>query len=236
MVALKTILQALFYFIFWIIAFMFLQQTVYEYMEKRTSYSVKYEAITLQDLPTVLVCVNNDMIYSENISIDVRIFGEQSEANWTLSLGGNVVTGSSLQLELRNFWQTRFSWQNCYKISSKWNKNRYVDIMNFGIQFMIRDLNGRGRSVRIFLTSEENIYGVSWFQFYDGKFKRIEKVGAGLGRKCRVLYITGLTEYRNLKDLCSQESYYRCLARRFAAGMATNIFFGARKSLVEKSA
>ena len=184
---------------------MFLQQTVYEYMEKRTSYSVKYEAITLQDLPTVLVCVNNDMIYSENISIDVRIFGEQSEANWTLSLGGNVDKSSGLQLELRNFWQTRFSLQHCYKISSKRTQNRYVDIMNFGIQFIIRDLNGRGRSVRIFLTSEENIYGVSWFQFYDGKFKWIEKVGAGLGRKCRVLYITGVTEYRNLKDLCSQE-------------------------------
>ena len=184
---------------------MFLQQTVYEYMEKRTSYSVKYEAITLQDLPTVLVCVNNDMIYSENISIDVRIFGEQSEANWTLSLGGNVDKSSGLQLELRNFWQTRFSLQHCYKISSKRTQNRYVDIMNFGIQFIIRDLNGRGRSVRIFLTAEENVYGVSWFQFYDGKFKWIEKVGAGLGRKCRVLYITGVTEYRNLKDLCSQE-------------------------------
>ena len=130
MVARKTILQALFYFIFWIIAFMFLQQTVYEYMEKRTSYSVKYEAITLQDLPTVLVCVgyrtngSDNLIYSKDISIDVRIFGKQSEENWTLSLDGIVKTSQGLQIELRDFWQTRFLSQHCYKISSKWNQDR----------------------------------------------------------------------------------------------------------------
>ena len=234
MVGQRAILQVLFYFVFGIFALMFLEQTIQEFLQKRTSYSVKYEPTTLQDLPTVLVCVgyrtngSDNLIYSKDISIDVRIFGKQSEENWTLSLDGIVKTSQGLQIELRDFWQTRFLSQHCYKISSKWNQNTDVDIKNFRMQLMTKYLNQSifvGHN-NIFISSEENIYGVSWYQFYDGKFKRIENEGGRLvGGKCRVLYISGVTEYRNLEDFCSQDSFYLCLARRFATGQPLTLFF-----------
>ena len=62
----------------------------------------------------------------------------------------------------------------------------------------------------ITLTSEENSYGRATTQWYDGGNVEIFKVYYG-----DLIKITKVTEYKHIDALCSSNSYYECLAKRF---------------------
>ena len=59
-------------------------------------------------------------------------------------------------------------------------------------------------------TSEENSYGRATTQWFDGGNVEIFKVYYG-----DLIKITEVTEYKHIDTLCSLDSYYECLAKRF---------------------
>ena len=63
----------------------------------------------------------------------------------------------------------------------------------------------------VWVTSEENSYGLDLDKWFDGKVNPI-KVQNQKG-----ILIDGVTEYKNMDGKCSQHSYYECLANRFKA-------------------
>ena len=63
----------------------------------------------------------------------------------------------------------------------------------------------------VWVTSEENSYGLDLDKWFDGKVNPI-KVQNEKG-----FLIDGVTEYKKMDGTCSQLSYYKCLANRFKA-------------------
>ena len=66
-------------------------------------------------------------------------------------------------------------------------------------------------SSEIWLTSEDNSFGIAGGKWFDGDIERYQ-ISSNYKNH---LNITQVTEYQNLETLCSSVSYYECLAERF---------------------
>ena len=72
----------------------------------------------------------------------------------------------------------------------------------------------------VMATSEQNSYGLATGTWFDGSVSR-HGVPLYLGNKVtsefgNFVKIYEMNEYFNIKSICSTESYYECLAKRFA--------------------
>ena len=117
-------------------AVIFVEQTVEEFIKGATSYTEEHKAVSLHDLPTIVVCLDFDdvpgwhgrgfsynlanlfpMTYGEDVIINVTTFGKEKE---TVTLLENQGVQTSLGLNiLLNELKMAQKWA-CYKISTKW--------------------------------------------------------------------------------------------------------------------
>ena len=63
----------------------------------------------------------------------------------------------------------------------------------------------------VIVSSEENAYGLAGGRWFDGN------VECSFLTSRDALKIVEVTEYINMESRCTQDSFYACLARRFAA-------------------
>ena len=94
-------------------AIIFVMQTIEEYRNGATSYTVTQEQISLNDLPTFTICWKKEYynmntseiepmrsyVYAENISMDLRAFG-QEKIPATLLENKNVIVSDGLHIHL----------------------------------------------------------------------------------------------------------------------------------------
>ena len=127
----------------------------------------------------------------------------------------------------------------CFKVSSEWNGKDAVSVDSLSIEFLLEyerspcprcydypinflDMpwtSSSGEKINtiealeftVWVTSEENSYGLDLDKWFDGKVNPI-KVQNQKG-----FLINGVTEYKKMDGTCSQNSYYECLANRFKA-------------------
>ena len=70
---------------------------------------------------------------------------------------------------------------------------------------------------KIFVTSEENSFGLSRGKWFDGK---VQSPSISLSPRIRegykLMYILETVEYSNKDSLCSKDGYYTCLTKIFA--------------------
>ena len=113
-----------------------------------------------------------------------------------------------LQLDLE------FDMYNSYLVIPKWKKGKDWSVDGFSLRYMITFGNESMTPdlVIISLSSEENSYGVLFGRWYDGKMET-HTLKKGFFHEIR---ITEVNEYVNMDVSCSKDSYYHCLAKRWA--------------------
>ena len=169
----------------------------------------------------------NRVPLEENQWIDILIGLKFRISEIKLSFGG---IHKELEGGSKNFINY---YRQCYKISNKWNGTGDHNVYKTAFQFAIKckrdkliknDVNGEGKRncaghtgiAYVYVTSEENSYGVVERKWFDGMVQNskgiaFEKEGNfGETRK-----IIEMTEYHKLHWRCSHESYHECLARRY---------------------
>ena len=112
--------------------------------------------------------------------------------------------------------------KQCYKISTKSSGYKEaIDFQELKVRFNLMFFNAsrKARKLKLTVSSEENIYGMSVEKWFDGKddFPYNNLYVDGSHPDYHYLEISELTEYRNIDSVCSVESYYQCLAKRFVA-------------------
>ena len=121
-----------------------------------------------------------------------------------------VLTSMGVSLYLRKL--VLDGWQ-CLAITPKWDKITYAGTTFVGVAMAIDiDFPSNKPSTvwsYVAITSEENLFGFG--RWYDGFSKKISI------NRAEELHITTfkVTEYHQFESLCSEESYYQCLAKRF---------------------
>ena len=106
-------------------------------------------------------------------------------------------------------------------VSSKWNGNNFEEFLGMQLDFTFfkcyRNCNDRtyNTDFHVWITSEQNSYGIvtkNWFDGEDTSDYDADTIQTGDGD---LIKITKVTEYQNLNLLCSQDSFYQCLGKRF---------------------
>ena len=118
----------------------------------------------------------------------------------------------------------RYSAAKCYKLKQIGSNPINFDKFRPRFTFTLRNVwNDFWRewipiSLAVWVTSEENSYGLAEERWFDGitinpsllLFINPNKTSC-YGR----LNIHEVTEYKNIESICSEDSYYQCLAKRF---------------------
>ena len=218
----KKLIGRLLYLIFTMLAIAFLFKTFQEFLQGRTGYSVSNEDVTVLDLPALILCLiakntSHRLIYGKDTSLTAKIFELQDESI-DLIENKTVKTMTGIELHLSEHWQTRWPEHQCYKVSIEKNEAT-VDFNLYRMQIVVRKLSPQLNEDNfvVLLASEENIYGLNWLRAYDGSLKYWFRNDFKVRKKCLVINIVEHVEHRNLEISCSHESYYQCLAMRFAS-------------------
>ena len=205
------------------LALIFVKSSVDEYMEAKTSFAVTQHSLTLNDIPTLVFCFK--FAYKDSYNVSWTDFGEELKSielgkDILISIGNEAVIenrtvtySSGYQLTLTKFW-TEALWNNmmpCIKFTSRGNEK---DMSNFGdeIGITIEFMKRTPEKILLSVTTETNSYGWTRDRWMDGKTDVIQ---VDLNRIVD-LKINEVVEYQYLSSLCSQDSYFECLAERFA--------------------
>ena len=113
--------------------------------------------------------------------------------------------------------------KQCYKVSPKWNGSGEIDLEQFGVEIGFVFVNDSvfPKKVRATFTSEDNAYGLAGGRWFDGKVTWITMGSLGTTAQWRLykntyeVQIVEVHEHFELEKLCSEDSYYKCLAKRF---------------------
>ena len=149
-------------------AVIFVKQTVEEYIKAATSYTEEHKAVSLHDLPTIVICMDFERgaegkVMSENLSLFPMLYGKDAIINVTvlekdtvtLLKNQGVQTKLGLDIFLTELKVTQ-KW-TCYKISTKWNGDVEIDINDFRMQLVFS-----------FPTANISVWG-NWFSKETGK-------------------------------------------------------------------
>ena len=142
-------LQGIFYLGLLALALIFCWKNVEEYMQGITDYAVTNEPITVEDLPTVCICLPptnkfsscnssmvGDYIHHENFWIYVGIFGRVNGKNYfevtPFEKSNIAITMSGIRFHLETMdpflKEHETNYPFCYRISPRWD-NRKIDIL-----------------------------------------------------------------------------------------------------------
>ena len=85
----KKIAEITWYLFFFVCALAFVKIHVEEYMNGSTSFSSTRNIVTLDDLPTIIFCLDKSFIYRKHLKIDVSV-KEKKRKTVTLIIDENV--------------------------------------------------------------------------------------------------------------------------------------------------
>ena len=129
-------------------AVVFVKQTVSEYLKGETSFTHKHEEVTLDDIPTLVICLSFEedipgrfwaypedltlypMTYGTDVVISLTVFGKENETVVLLK-EHDVKTRIGLEFNLS---ELVLSWKQkcqCYKILTNWNSNFAINDQDF---------------------------------------------------------------------------------------------------------
>ena len=207
---------------------LFVKQSIEDYLEGKTSYSVAEESITLKDLPTVTICWPYErMVYGKDLVIDTKVAAKEEETV-TLAMNQSVHSLFEIDLHLNEFWPklpvTRCiprSWEEaqCFKIATTYrqqiDETSKIDAQNFSMIFALKfsGFGLRDWEVSIMVTTDKNSYGLAGSRWFDGNVYCTTHL-FNTGDSLKIIEVN---EYINMDSTCSDESYYECLAKRFAS-------------------
>ena len=217
-------------------ALVYVKSSIDEYMSGRTFYSDTQAPISLYDIPTITFKFPPELKYGKNFIIQIyhkdvetipsnqstrvllydRYFKSKvsrmgrgyrplrmGSGNHKLSLtyegklDGQIDFTKSFVLEVK-FLEipeeilNRTSWYEWLKDYERLNRGFFT--------------------LAIYFTSEENCYGISNHGWYDGK---VVEHKLKLSHK-HYLTIQEVTDYQNMNETCSKDSFFQSLAKRFA--------------------
>ena len=193
-----------------------------DYVSGFTSYTTAEEPITESDLPTLTICVKfpknlERYSYGVNLNITARII-ENKESNVTLIMDQKIKASPTLQIHLSEMilgWGQQnghgllgsglgYQWQ-CYKISNK-GTGIELAIHRLKMQLLFQTPLGLPmfHSMHVFVTSEDNSYGLTGYQWYDG-YVELSSIG-GVSSVNSGIEIVKVTEYQNMPSQCSLKS------------------------------
>ena len=215
---------------------LFCWKNVHEYQLGATGYSASKEPISLNDLPTLVTCLDikylellpfNKLTYGTNLVADFKVshqetkFSNLTEKGKTVTLIQNkrVQTLFGLAILLIELQPTLIDTagtpHQCYKITPYWNGDiDNFDIQNFQAELVFKPINfifPKFAHAMLYISSEANSFGLLGERYYDGTFYSI----SSLFNRIQGVQINGVTEHINIDSTCSKESYYECLTRRF---------------------
>ena len=193
----------------------FVQESIVEYLEGKTYYHSSKESVTAQDIPTFTTCIEykDSLEYDEHFRISMWF--NSSHYYIPLSVGHNVIqdkqgTPHHLVLKVMNVGQYKY-WikRKCFKVSRIAQKLDYsvssiMRYYGFGIDFV--NTYPAPLDAGLYITSEENAYGATFREWYNG---RVEPYF--LKNQTEHYINLEVTEYRNQRGLCQEQSYYQCL-------------------------
>ena len=208
-----------------------------DFLKGSTNYSLQNLEISLDDLPTVSLCVElrgkripntnpqkydyERMLYGKAFTIDVKVI-EHKNNTITLEEDTSIQTLYGIQVSLKEFRQTRNEKWQCYQIVMKSNGNHAIemDIFRTQIIFKFESYSLFPENAYVWLTSEDNSYGLVGGKWFDGDVTKLTLENSYFkGILLPAIYqvkVFKVTEYIGLISACSPDSYYKCLAERFA--------------------
>ena len=215
------------------IALVFCWHEVRSYINGNTDYSVSHRPLTMMDLPTLAIClppavqifpVVKNYIYGQNLLIYVSILDSTMDVYLESTLleedRSVQAQNKSLKIHLTKIKQKNMAPHQCYKISPIWTGNPKAGLefdSNFQLQFNFLDSSVnvwdtfKESSGRIYLTSEENSYGLTLGRWFDGKMDSV----ALKGSQNMIYDVYEVNEYVRMDWHCSHDSYFERLAKRF---------------------
>ena len=202
----KTLLvEALLYVGFLIGAVFFVQQSISEFMEGTTSYSESHEPISLQDLPSLTVCVDNwsyafglnfTQVYGNNLWIAANVSENGNYKTVTLIENRGVQTMFGLTIRLKQI--VLGYWDLCFLITSDWNGEGSMNMGRFKIAFHFKFQEIEVNEATFWITTEGNSYGIVWSRWFDGTTSPQTLPANGTW----VYTIEEVREFQNLKSTC----------------------------------
>ena len=196
-------------------SFFFVQHTLNDFLEKKTYYQVKTLPITDLDIPTVTVCFDQE---SYHFNENDTFLWFSNDSNWLpIIMGENSMTnddGLRIRLFLKPLSVASFSsrFRKCFKISPMEEGSNFSYLSGFIGSFstFFSNASSAPNQMRLYVTSEQNSYGVVVEKWYDG---HVEPYNLEKGRFHHIL-INKIDEYRHLEHHCAYQSYYHCLSSR----------------------
>ena len=189
----------------------FINGVLNKFISRKTSFTQSEAPIT--ELPTVVVCFTNPNSkktyyeYGTDFDIVYRIEAH-TDIYYPITVGKNsAILGEILYLDkiiTRNMG-------NCYKFTSESSSSSMIKtkteiILHFNESLMLEDLP----SVKVFLSSEDNVYGVIFNQWYNGIVMKTDII---IGRKKSVQLKQEQYSYLTSNFKCSLETAYGCFGK-----------------------
>ena len=226
------------YVIFIALAAFFLSGMIEEYLEGNTSFSITQQPMSKEDLPTVTVCLNSEssavkMRYGRDLTIqtiDSELEPWLPEANTTVK---TLVVGNNEygfmgqkrqtileQLRVKQLFSSVSIDQTCFKMELNLLEKQlggrtgslgtiyYVGMFIITLSEEIADIV---QGTTLFITSENNSYGVVLNKWLDGNVQPFQLKRGVLHN----IMITNVKRYQYLKEKCQSLSFYGCLGQKW---------------------
>ena len=214
-------------------ALVYVKNSIDEYMSGRTLYSDTQETISLYDIPTITFKLTLNLRYGDDFIIQILQNADESqneESYKTIPINQStkvLISGGNFKAKVD--WMDHLG---DYKLSltCEDKSKGQSDFISFFLQVKFLGVPGNYMSWNellkerematfnlapptIYFTTEENSYGITKKRWYDGKV---------VGHKLFFSHyheftVKEVTEYVHMEETCSHESYFQCLANRFAS-------------------
>ena len=222
--SLERLFQAILYFGLLSGAMVFVIKSVNDFMQGDTGYTQTHELLTPHDIPALVFCFDIDEgtkipVYRLDFSINSTIYHDKKPLK-TIELVEKKGVDTALGLNiLLSRTQAFRKGRHCYKIQTTWKGGDLVQMQGYRQFFKLQYLNPNLSSwiwppnkATWYVVSDKNSHGMIEERFFDGN---CEKNILSKGYH-HTLTVVEVKEYINLDSICSHDSYYECLAKRFA--------------------
>ena len=198
---------------------MFVIKSVNDFIQGDTGYTQTHELLTPHDIPSIVFCfdINEGTkipVYRLDFSIISTIYHDENPLK-AIELvekkGVNTAHGLNILLSKTQAFRKG---RSCYKIQTTWKGGDFVQMHRYRQFFKVQYLNQNTwmPPSTWYVVSDKNLHGMSEERFFDGNCEKNE-LRNGLDH---TITIVEVKEHNNLVSICSHDSYYECLAKRFA--------------------
>ena len=176
-----------------------------KFMDNKSSFSIEMQEIEFQ--PTVIICFNGCINKPFELNKDFKIwYGVDDDYSIELHEEENTFMDWEI-IELQSL-------ATAYKISSKNYSHRKGQIrtiiITFSNEIPISQL--QYQSIKIFITSEANAYGISMGNWMDGEYLQFQPL---LGNSVQVSLTSEEFHYLEKKSNCSNQSFYEIWGKAY---------------------